>query len=79
VTALLTNAHSALASLQADGGRSGSTLRNASTALPLISAIELKNPEFKRFFGHYAIDYIIENGHPKALTSFFDLSPSLES
>jgi hypothetical protein len=56
-------------------------LRNATTdgALPPISAIDLKNPAFKRFFGHYAIDYVIENGHPKPLTGFFDLTSSLKS
>jgi Periplasmic binding protein len=56
-------------------------LRNASTdgVLPPISMIPLKNPLYKRFFGHYAIDYVIENGKPKPLTTFYDLTADLRS
>jgi Periplasmic binding protein len=56
-------------------------LRNVSTdgAYPPLSMIQLKNPAFKRFFGHYAIDYQIENGKPKALTSWYDLTSALGS
>jgi hypothetical protein len=56
-------------------------LRNVSTdgAYPPLSMVQLKNPAFKRFFGHYAIDYQIENGKPKPLTGFYDLTPALGS
>jgi hypothetical protein len=55
-------------------------LRNASTdgAIPPFSAVPLTNPAYVRFFNHYAIDYVIENGRPKALTSFYDLTSALD-
>jgi len=56
-------------------------LRNASTdgVIPPFSAIPLKTPAYTRFFNHYAIDYVIENGRPKALTGFYDLTSALSS
>jgi len=56
-------------------------LRNASTdgVIPPFSAIPLKNPAYTRFFNHYAIDYVIENGRPKPLTGFYDLTSALKS
>jgi Periplasmic binding protein len=55
------------------------SLRNVSTdgLYPTLSMVQLKNPAFKRFFGHYAIDYQIENGKPKPLTGWYDLTPAL--
>jgi len=54
-------------------------LRNVSTdgALPTLSMTQLPNPAFKRFFSHYAIDYQIENGKPKLLANWYDLSSAL--
>jgi hypothetical protein len=54
-------------------------LRNASTdgAIPPFSAIELNIPAYKRYFNHYAIDYVIENGATKQLTGFYDLQSVL--
>jgi hypothetical protein len=54
-------------------------LRNASTdgAIPQISAVELSNPAYKRFFNHYDIDYVINNGVPNRLTNFYDLTSAL--
>jgi ABC-type branched-subunit amino acid transport system substrate-binding protein len=56
-------------------------LRNASTdgAIPPFSATPLKNPAYKRFFNHFAIDYVIENGRPTPLTSFYDLTSVLDN
>jgi hypothetical protein len=55
-------------------------LRNASTdgAIPPFSATPLTNPAYVRFFNHFAIDYVIENGKPKALTGFYDLTSVLD-
>ncbi len=52
-------------------------LRNVSTdgVYPPLSMIPLKNPAFKRFFGHYALDYQIENGKPKPLTGWYRPHP----
>jgi hypothetical protein len=55
-------------------------LRNASTdgAIPSFSAVELPNPAYKRFFNHYAINYVIQNALPTQPSGFFDLSPALK-
>jgi hypothetical protein len=54
-------------------------LRNASTggAIPPFSAIELPIPAYKRYFNHYATDYVIQNGAVKLLNNFYDLQPYL--
>jgi Periplasmic binding protein len=54
-------------------------LRNASTdgAIPPFSAIPLKNPAYARYFNHYDIDYVIENGHLKPLTGFYNVESAL--
>jgi hypothetical protein len=55
-------------------------LRNASTdgAISPFSAIPLPNPAYKRFFNHYGINYVIENGAPTQSSGFYDLSPALK-
>jgi hypothetical protein len=55
-------------------------LRNASTdgALQPFSAIPLPNPAYKRFFNHYGINYVIENGFPTQSSGFYDLSAALK-
>jgi hypothetical protein len=55
-------------------------LRNASTdrALQPFSAIPLPPPAYKRFFNHYGINYVIENGAPTQSSGFYDLSAALK-
>lgn len=43
-----------------------------------FSAIPLKNPAYKRFFNHYAINYMIEKGELKKAGDFFDIGPVLD-
>jgi Periplasmic binding protein len=55
-------------------------LRNASTdgAIPPFSAIPLPNPAFARFFNHYEISYVIDNGVPTHPSGFVDMTAALE-
>lgn len=43
-----------------------------------FSAEPLTNPAFKRFFNHYAINYMIEKGELKRAGDFFDIGPVLD-
>jgi ABC-type branched-subunit amino acid transport system substrate-binding protein len=56
-------------------------LRNASTdgALPPFSAIPLTNKAYARFFAHYDIDYVVENGVLTQPSGFYDLASSLDN
>jgi hypothetical protein len=55
-------------------------LRNAGTdgAIPPFSAVPLTNPAYKRFFNHYDITYVVQNGVFTRLSNYYDLTAALD-